>query len=145
MKPRPILDRLIEKLHVDERGCWIFTGAKTKAGYGSIRRGRYEENMALTHRVMWEQLVGVIPDDKVIDHLCRVRACCNPDHLELVSVKANNRRGAWPLRGHCKRGHEMTTANTYLLPSGYRQCKACKELARNTYRYKQASQLRRGK
>ena len=136
MKPRPILDRLIEKLHIDERGCWIFTGAKTKDGYGSIRRGRYEEGVARTHRVMWEQLVGVIPDDKVIDHLCRVRTCCNPDHLGLVPPGENTRRGAKGRHGFCKRGHSMTPANTYTRTSGKTECRSCIRLA---------AQLRRGK
>jgi len=72
--------------------CWLWTGAKT-AGYGSIRRdGRSQR----AHRLAYEHLVGPIPPGAMLDHLCHVRACVNPDHLMPVTNAQNqqNRRGA---------------------------------------------------
>ena len=58
------------------------------------------------HRVMYEQMRGPVPDDRDLDHLCRNRACGNPDHLEPVSRSENLRRG--------ERG-KMTLASVFML------------------------------
>src|SRR5690606_29275428 len=110
----PVLDRLLARLVVDDRGCWIYTGAKTSAGYGSIGLGSRKQGTDSTHRVIWQELIGPIPDGMWIDHLCQVRACCNTDHLELVKPGVNTARGSHGRHGYCKRGHEMTPENTYL-------------------------------
>lgn len=118
--------------------CWEWTGATTK-GYGVIFVGGYP-HMAYTHRVVWERLVGPIEDDYELDHLCRNKVCANPDHLELVSHKTNVLRG-WsdPARRarktQCKRGHAFTDKNTYVTPSGHRQCRTChRDQMREAYR-----------
>lgn len=128
-KTRPVLDRLIEKLHVDERGCWLYTGAKTAAGYGSIGLGRRQDGTDTVHRVIWQELIGPIPEGMWVDHLCQVRHCCNPDHLELVVPGENTRRGAQGRHGYCKRGHTMSPANTYTRPNGKTECRSCMRLA----------------
>ena len=66
--------------------CWEWVGQRDRNGYG-----RY--NSYLAHRQVWESLVGPIPDGLVLDHLCRVRHCVNPDHLDPVTPEENNRRG----------------------------------------------------
>lgn len=133
----PVLDRLIAKIEIDYKGCWIFTGTTLLSGYGQIRQDDKTSSLNYTHRVMWEQLVGPIPDGMWIDHLCRVRACCNPDHLEVSTPSVNGKRGALGRHGRCKHGHEMTEANTYacIYPSGHvhtdcRQCKKARNAAR---------------
>lgn len=73
-------------------GCWLWTGTwETGNGYGKVSfRGRHR----VVHRVVYELVTGdVLPDELVLDHRCRVRMCCNPDHLEPVTVKENTRRG----------------------------------------------------
>jgi len=120
----PIFDRLVAR--IDASGvCWEWTGAKSE-GYGVIGRGGRGEGNALTHRVMWEQLVGRIPEGLDVDHLCRNRACCNPDHLEPVDRRTNVARGLRRpgYRGsilHCPRGHlyDRSTATQ-------RKCSTCK-------------------
>lgn len=69
--------------------CWLWLGALNKKGYGHITR---QSRHLQTHRLMWEQLRGPIPTGMQIDHLCKVRACCNPDHLEPVSPLVNVHR-----------------------------------------------------
>lgn len=70
-------------------GCWIWTGSKGEDGYGSVR---YRRRVWRAHRAAYTILVGPIPAGLELDHLCRVRACVNPAHLEPVTGEENIRR-----------------------------------------------------
>lgn len=119
---------------VDTGGeCWLWKGPLQKHGYGAIG-GR------LAHRVAYELLKGPIPEGLQLDHLCRVRPCVNPEHLEPVTPKTNCLRGFGPgglnaQKTHCPRGHEYSDANTYVrtgrLPA--RGCRACNRIAQAAY------------
>lgn len=119
----------VEK-HQSPDGCWLWIGSLTAAGYGHLRRpqGRYD----YAHRVAYELMNGSIPDGLVIDHLCRVRSCCNPDHLQAVTHAENVRRGLVPygvIRTTCRHGHDITQPeNVYVAPKGDRRCRACASL-----------------
>ncbi len=117
-------DRAIDKFTIGS-GCWIWHGAKETAGYGSISRGHRVEGRARAHRLIYEWLVGPIPASLDLDHLCRVPACVNPDHLEPVTHAENMRRQPRP--DACPRGHAFMPENTQRARTGNkgRKCRAC--------------------
>ena len=137
-RDRTVEDRFWEKVDKDgpipacrpELGpCWLWT-ASTMEGYGSF----YIDGKSIgAHRVAYRWFVGEVPDGREIDHLCRVRRCCNPAHLEAVSHQVNVLRGMSPAalnatKTHCPQNHEYTEENTYLY-DGERHCKRCMRLA----------------
>jgi len=99
-RPEDLPARLADKIKIDGNGCWIWTGHIGRTGYG---RGRHEVafdpyyvngrlrggRRTAVHRVVHELLKGPIPDGLQIDHLCEVRSCCNPAHLEAVTQSVN--------------------------------------------------------
>lgn len=92
--------RFKKRISVDaETGCWVWD-KPTLSGYGESMINGYA---TLAHRALWIFLRGPIPDGLDLDHLCRNRACVNPDHLEPVTRRVNLRRG-FEARG-CINGH----------------------------------------
>lgn len=69
--------------------CWLWTGSLTWDGYGLFRENNRRTG---AHRFAYEYHVGPIPAGLQLDHLCRVRNCVNPDHLEPVTASENTRR-----------------------------------------------------
>jgi len=107
--------------------CWNWVGTKYYNGYGdfSIRLNRF-----LAHRFVYELLVGKIPDGLTIDHLCKNTLCVNPNHLDVVPIKENLRRGNSAsalnaVKTHCPQGHEYTEKNTHMDSKGKRHCRIC--------------------
>lgn len=79
---QPILDRIRGLVTVAPNGCWIWQGYRYPNGYGCLTDdgvGGY------AHRRAWEAVNGPIPDGMHAHHTCRNRACCNPDHLEILT------------------------------------------------------------
>ncbi len=144
------LERLMAKVVVLPNGCWRWTGALDECGYGFFRMDRGV--MWRAHRASYVLHKGPIPKGLEIDHtchdpeLCKLgnkcphRACVNPNHMVISSHadncssdRANNRMEAahaeQRTRTHCKRGHEFTPQNTYLIKTG-RICRECGRISK---------------
>ena len=115
-------------------GCWLWQGFLNHGGYGQFWTG---ERFIGPHRFAYMHEVGQYDQSLDLDHLCRVRHCVNPQHLEPVTRRENLKRGIQP-RGnmcaaerqlkktHCPNGHPYSGNNVYFRakPKG-RICRAC--------------------
>jgi hypothetical protein len=91
-----------------ETKCWLCMYSTTRNGYSRVV---VNGKNVIAHRYSYEYYKGLIPEDLVVDHLCRVKRCVNPDHLEAVTTTVNNiRSGLVKRRTHCKNGHSYDTA-----------------------------------
>jgi adenine-specific DNA methylase len=146
---KPIIERIEAKsIPEPNSGCWLWVAKVSRDGYGRLGvrvAGRAHTVPKLAHRLSYEAFVGPIPEGLELDHLCRVRCCVNPRHLEPVSRAENVRRGiadgkegraaavaAKNARTHCKKcGFEYSQANTYVYRKGKRYFRTCRNCRKN--------------
>jgi hypothetical protein len=106
--------------------CWEWQGGIKCDGYGSFY---WEKKQYPSHRVAYEIMVGDVPQGLELDHLCKNRKCCNPEHLEAVTHKQNLLRGDTIVainskKTHCPQGHPYFGENL-LIKQGSRHCRKC--------------------
>lgn len=108
VRVRSVEERFWSK--VDKSGeCWLWTAGKTGGGYGHFHPAA--DGPVRAHRLAYEMVIGPIPEGMQLDHLCRVRHCVNPAHLEPVTNRENALRGMAPSiiarrTGKCSNGHQ---------------------------------------
>lgn len=129
--PADKVAELYANLTRTESGCWEFTGPQTEAGYGRLN---ILDRYWYTHRLSYELHVGAIPEGLHMDHLCRNRICCNPEHLEPVTPRENALRSPVAVaavnarKTHCLNGHELAGDNLMHRKDGKgRRCRTCHE------------------
>lgn len=110
--------------------CHVFKGYKDKLGYGKVSN---KGGSTLVHVVVWVKEKGPVPEGLELDHVCRVRACCNVNHLRAVTHQVNVTENvvgtSWQKHKamtHCKNGHPFDEVNTAIRSCGRkRRCRAC--------------------
>ena len=142
------MERVFAKVDKTD-SCWNWNGAKVQ-GYGMLAVGRKRIKV---HRIVYEAMKSKIPEGLVPDHLCRNRACVNPEHIELVTNKENILRGIGACatnaqKTHCPRGHPLVEENLvkYRSEKGGRECKTCAyengKIHKQRYRENHKEQIR---
>lgn len=135
-----VADRILGKLgDRSEDECWTWTGC-TQHGYGLVWVDGVRRS-ARVHRVVYELLVGPIPEGLTLDHLCRNRACCNPAHLEPVTLSENVKRGGNSLKTHCPNGHDYSLHGFVITSrngSTERACRPCRRVRDLAYYHQRA-------
>lgn len=128
--PIPIFDhiRLLSKINIDSNNCWNWLGYKKKTGYGEMWAGK---RSCLVHRLSYSIFKGKLDEFMVLDHICKNRSCCNPEHLREVTRKENVIENSLSIQAtnaaktHCIRGHELIPENLVFCKTG-RDCKICR-------------------
>lgn len=127
-------------------GCWIWWASPDGSGYGQLM---IAGKMHKVHRLMYERHRGPIPEGYTLDHLCRVRCCVNPAHLEPVTKKENIHRGIGiaarnAKKTHCPRGHPFSGENLFITVTGSRWCRTCmRDASRRQSKHRNRNHIRR--
>lgn len=114
--------------------CWLWAGKLNLDGYGYLYEYSAGKNTTYgAHRVVFENDRQRIPEGLTLDHLCSVRRCINPEHLEVVTQRVNLLRGNTVAgnnsrKTHCPRGHKLSSNNIKKDNRGYRSCRTCHNL-----------------
>lgn len=138
------LDQLFDRtIPEPNSGCWLWTGALCSGGYAMLHKPGTKRDVFRVHRLSYKLANGSIDDDLQVDHLCRIRSCINPDHLEAVTQTENVMRGIGfaaenSRKIFCDKGHEFTAENTrfYKRKDGGqgRRCRQCHRDHERQYR-----------
>ena len=127
-------DLALNRVHLAETGCWLWTG---KVGTNGYARVHHRDGELYAHRLFYVYFYGLPAEGLQLDHLCRVRHCVSPDHLEAVTQHENMLRGQAPTaqnarKTECKYGHSLADAYILRRRNGERVCRQCSRARRVT-------------
>lgn len=128
-RPSNTVDVVLSRLISDGRGCLVWPRGCSSSGYGMVLM---DKKLRPVHRVIYEAIIGPVPEGLVLHHECRNRRCANPAHLEVCGVMENTLKDHPDLFGkagrnktHCKHGHPFSGENLRMTPDGRRSCRMC--------------------
>lgn len=131
-----------------QNSCWLWSGGLHEGGYGVFNSGT---RLMGSHRWIYQQVFGKIPNGYEIDHLCKTPGCVRPSHLEAVTPSENCKRSSsWhhfvrsasKIR-ECPKGHPYNDVNTYLDKQNCRHCKTCDRERSKQYQAKKRQAIAR--
>lgn len=103
--------------------CWCWKQSVASHGYGQTWDGKH---VLVAHRVAWSlHHSQQVPEGLTVDHICRNRLCCNPNHLRLLSNQDNATDNGQGRKTLCPAGHRYDGDNLYVDPKGHRRCRQC--------------------
>jgi hypothetical protein len=149
IRRRDAVERFWEKVDIQlEGGCWVWMAAvHPGTGYGIFGAGQGRPTKTVrADKYAYQLLVGPIPDEQMPLHLCGLRHCVNPGHMELGPIPAPHspiavRRKALDC---CNRGHRFTLSNTIIRANGNRTCRTCRNVSSRKYAARKRSDRARG-
>lgn len=133
----------LAKVRIDTHGCWLWTGSQDGHGYGSAYVHEHKEKRNV-YRMMFEWVYGPVPEGYTLDHLCRVKLCCNPAHLEVVTKAVNIARAGLAHQAETPTCRKCGASDWMLNGVGSqgqprRRCRNCHRIntGRNNRRYRE--------
>jgi hypothetical protein len=137
--PHEIPRHIKRNIELGDEGCWLWKRSKSKDGYGWASLGN---KTFQAHRLVYRLVKGSLSDGLVLDHLCRVRHCVNPSHMEEVTPRENIKRSELTPTGakKCRLGHD------FIFNGRQRRCLVCLneyELSRKEKKAEQERERRR--
>ena len=126
------MDKVFKHVQIEVGSdCITWIGAKHKTGYGALTRNKKHYK---SHRYVFSNCVGPIPDGFEIHHLCHNKLCINTSHMLLVSLAEHRVITAIEKqKTHCIHGHEMSGYNVRIDKYGHRKCRACNRIKTNEW------------
>lgn len=126
------LQYFLDRSFITTTNCWEFETLDAD-GYGRCGITDYSSH-GRAHIEAWCMVNGPVPEGLELDHTCRNRACCNPEHLEAVTHQVNMARGHFAIVTHCPAGHPYAGDNLYLDTDLTRRCRKCLAAQKRDYR-----------
>lgn len=126
-------ERVVRGLDFNINHCLPWTGYTNIDGYGEL--GAYPKGTSsLVHRIVYEALVGPIPEGSEIHHTCKNTACCNPTHLKVFTQAAHASHTRRPDQTKCLSGRHEWIPENLMKRGGYLICRPCNRERDKAYR-----------
>ncbi len=103
--------KFTSNISVEINGCWLWHGCVDQKGYGRLH-SFYTSNVA--HRWAYERFIGPIPHNHQCHHMCGVKGCVNPSHLEALTQREHSAKHPQTRKTHCPQGHPYSGDNLYM-------------------------------